>query len=436
MKAKVAVIGGGAAGSAAAYRLNQLGYDVTVIEKQTELGGRIKSRQYKGENYELGAAFITAKLYSNTFKIIKEANLTDNLRFRHSKVSVVKSGEIIKPINIIGNKWLTFGAKLSLLKVLIYVISKRKQLPITEMWRSGEFDNENAEHLFTPKYRQQISNYLLDPILDGYFYWQTKNTSKAMLMILINALFRKGKTYTLKNGLQQIPKYLAKNSTVITDCEVTEVVKLANNKYEVNTVHSGKAKVFAGFDGIVCATTATVVPKIFKNLNSEQKEFFLGVSYSSTVTVASCFEREKLNSSRAISFPVVENKPYSSFTTDSGASANGSYIEVVKAYANSKHGSAFCAKSNNEITKSLAIPPLLKNILPNTETPNEIAVQKWPEALPESKVGHIKNLQKFAQGNLETGCVAFAGDYIGGPFIEGAIASGLAATDRIHAKLS
>jgi oxygen-dependent protoporphyrinogen oxidase len=56
---------------------------------------------------------------------------------------------------------------------------------------------------------------------------------------------------------------------------------------------------------------------------------------------------------------------------------------------------------------------------------------RWPHALPYFDVGHIRRLSKFAGGEIETGRVVFAGDYLGGPFIEGAVTSGQAAARRL-----
>lgn len=435
-RSKFAVIGGGPAGTAAGYRLRALGHDVTIYEKSAELGGRVQSRQYHGENYELGAAFVTKGIYKNTFKILEKANLLSDLRYRRSKVSLIKNSQQINTTDVINNRWLSFGARLELVKATLRILPKIWNLKISDMTNAVQYDDEDSEHLFASKYRQQISDYLLDPFLDGYCYWSPKSTSKAVLMILAREFMHKGKTYTMKNGLQQIPQYLATGCAVKTNCEITKVAKTADDKYEISYMQDGKSITQGVYDGVVCATTARVVPKIISGLNTAQKEFFNSISYSASVNVSYCYRRDKHIRSQAISFPTAGGEPFSSIVTDSGVSDDGAYIEVIKAYANGKNGKQFCSKTDSEIVKLLAIPEYLKDVLPNTHKPDNVLVQKWPEALPEFKVGHINNLKKFANGEFETDRLMFAGDYIGGPFIDGAIASGLAAAERLDGRLN
>jgi oxygen-dependent protoporphyrinogen oxidase len=63
-------------------------------------------------------------------------------------------------------------------------------------------------------------------------------------------------------------------------------------------------------------------------------------------------------------------------------------------------------------------------------------VYRWHQALPFFDVGHFQRLQDFASGNIETGRQVFAGDYLDGPFVEGAITSGLMAADRLLTRLN
>src|SRR5579862_7182909 len=51
---KILVLGGGVAGSSTAYYLTEKGYDVTVIEKNSRVGGLARTCSYSGHPYEFG----------------------------------------------------------------------------------------------------------------------------------------------------------------------------------------------------------------------------------------------------------------------------------------------------------------------------------------------------------------------------------------------
>ena len=81
MTKKVAVIGGGFGGLAAALRCKKLGFDVTVIERQDILGGRARVFQKGGYRHDAGPTVITAPfLFEELFELFDE-KLEDYLEF-------------------------------------------------------------------------------------------------------------------------------------------------------------------------------------------------------------------------------------------------------------------------------------------------------------------------------------------------------------------
>ncbi|HBZ88747.1 MAG TPA: NADH:flavin oxidoreductase, partial [Erysipelotrichaceae bacterium] len=76
-KRKVVVVGGGPGGLYAAYTAARRGHDVTLYEKENELGGILKSEQaisFKHEMYELSGTYaLLAKRAGVTFKMNTEA---------------------------------------------------------------------------------------------------------------------------------------------------------------------------------------------------------------------------------------------------------------------------------------------------------------------------------------------------------------------------
>lgn len=436
VKLKIAVIGGGASGTAAAHRLSQLGYKVAILEKSDQLGGRIKSKSADGANVEMGASFITSGLYPKTFRVLQETGLNKDLRLRISTASIVKDSLEHTPRSLLGNSWLSLGAKIAATSRLGRLMIQGRKLSTAKLWQAEAFDTESVAEAFTSKQDKEVMEYLIQPILNGYFYWNPERTSIAMLMILLNSTRASGKTYTLQHGLQQIPQTLAKSSEIRLKCEVKTIQKSALGLYTITVIQDGKKQVISNIAGVVCATTATAVPRILPGLTDKQRSFFEAISYSSTAVVAHNYHRTSHLPARGVAYPRLENNNLAAVTSASVAT-NEKFVETVKTFASGAVGHMLVAKDDTETMCELAAVSALNSRSDGSTDPFEIFVQRWPEALPEYDVGHIKRLKTFVDGEIEIkgDRIVFAGDYIGGPFIEGAITSGLQAAKRLHAGL-
>ena len=56
---QVVVVGAGIAGLAAAFRLQQAGHAVQVLESAPQVGGRMITREWRGIRFDPGAEFVT-----------------------------------------------------------------------------------------------------------------------------------------------------------------------------------------------------------------------------------------------------------------------------------------------------------------------------------------------------------------------------------------
>jgi protoporphyrinogen/coproporphyrinogen III oxidase len=74
----MAVIGGGASGLAAAFRLQQAGYRVTVFDKEPRLGGRMRTIHRDGFLIEEGPTQI-ASSYTSILGIVRDSGMGDQV---------------------------------------------------------------------------------------------------------------------------------------------------------------------------------------------------------------------------------------------------------------------------------------------------------------------------------------------------------------------
>ena len=64
------------------------------------------------------------------------------------------------------------------------------------------------------------------------------------------------------------------------------------------------------------------------------------------------------------------------------------------------------------------------------------AVHRWPELVPQFYHGYIRSLAAFKGRRDRSSRIAFAGDYLFGPYTEGALTSGQRAAADITARFS
>lgn len=427
-KRHIVVIGGGMAGTAAAHALVAQGCTVTIVEQNDYLGGRIRSLDIGDTTGELGAAFIT-DFYSNVLSFVHDSGLGKNLQERHSAAAIVRSGQphdLAKVSTLLGGSWLSFGAKLRLVSEVLRMLPAWHSLDIHDMWRASRFDTVSVAAHFGGPRGQELVEYLFGPVLNGYLYWRPEHTSWAMAMILLKAAITQKRTYVLRGGLHQLPTMAAKGSTVLLEHTAQQVERTDTSAYRV-VIHGPKGKQILQADGVVCATTASAVPRLFPGLGQQQRAFFAAVQYSTTAVVAGQQPRSSASKTFGVAYPRKENLPLAAMTVMADLSP---VIDLIKLYASGAVGKKLCAQNDKQIATTLAAAAQLN--------PKQAwHVQRWPEALPLFDVGHLHRLRAFWQGIIEdvTAPIVFAGDYLGGPFIEGAYTSGVRAADRLLKRL-
>lgn len=439
MSEKIAVLGGGLAGTAAAHTLVNRGYDVTIIEQRDRLGGRVHSELVDGAAVEMGAGFLTQG-YTNLLGFIAATGLNRQLYQQHDGSSgILRDGQVhmVTPGALLGNKPLSWEAKLHSLPLLFKTFASWRQLNTHAFWEADKYDNRSVADMFSSSSGKEFLEYVLQPILNGYFYWTPEHTSEAMMRILCKAAFTHD-AYKVKGGLQRIPEKAAEGSTVLLGRTVMQALPTAAGAYDIAVSHRGKKQMMR-VDGVVCATTATAVPNIFSNLTERQRKFFEAIRYSSGTLIACTYRQEQTRGNKAVAFPRREKTDLSSITLSPEPGATNTTYAIIKTYASGSEAARLAKLSDQALTSVLtaAMAPAHDVVLIGTPKPVATHVQRWSEALPFFDVGHFKRLRQFENGEIEDSGqrITFAGDYIGGPFMEGAFTSGVRAAERLDARL-
>jgi protoporphyrinogen/coproporphyrinogen III oxidase len=437
----VAVIGAGLAGLAAAWRLSQAGIRVVLLERNAYVGGRTRTDKVDGFNIDPGAGFY-ATFYKNTLEVIRAFGLeTDIVPIRGSG-AIVRHGQ---PQRMRSNLQLRDTPLLSLHSKLL---SLKALYPILRHWRELDFhafelayrqDTQSVDQFALRTLNQELLDYVIEPALSGIFYWVPQRTSQAMLFILLKAGLGRLHRFTLRHGIGQLAEAMASKLPVIHQAEVRTITLLADGGYQIHLSVQGE-ELNMHTQGIVCTVPADQVPALFPDLNGRQKNFFSSITYSQTIVTSVALDQRPFPDLTNIMVPVQEKKVRYLAAVSSLAAKNPAQIppgsEVIKLYTSN------AATSQLIHADDLTIRNAVVNELPAIGLNNSALHQerfhriyRWRHALPEFDVGHFRKLKSFADGEIEAGRVVFAGDYIGGPFVEGAITSGYDAAKRLLARL-
>lgn len=159
---RVAVVGGGIAGLAAAYRLLQAGHQVSLFEAEPSLGGLVRTFEVGGERLE---SFYHHLFSSDTtiIRLIDELGLGDRLTWRDSKVGFFEGGRIydfVTPLELLRFRPLP---PLDRVRLGLMALRLRRQ----ERW--DQFEGVTARDWILSNVSPRVFDVVWGPLLRGKF---------------------------------------------------------------------------------------------------------------------------------------------------------------------------------------------------------------------------------------------------------------------------
>ncbi len=291
MAKKIIVIGSGFGGLAASLRLKAKGYEVTLIEKHPDLGGRARTFKRGNFIYDGGPTVITApylfeELFSlfnkkisdyvnivpldlwyrfvfndgDTFDYTGNENLMKNEIRKFSEKDIEGYNKLVNFTEKIFNKGFTdlsdkpFNNFIFMLKQIPSLLTLRSYNSVYKLV-SDYISNEKLRRVFS-----------MHPLLVGGNPFTTTS-----IYTLILFLEKKWGIHYSMGGTGNVVKALEKlmkeeNIKIIKDAEVTEII---SSSYKVDGVRINNSKVI-NCDYIICNSDP---PNVYKNLIKNKKSY-------------------------------------------------------------------------------------------------------------------------------------------------------------------
>lgn len=242
MKQNIAIVGAGVSGLTAALHLEFLGYEATIYEASTSVGGRVKSDELEGYILDHGFQVLLSQ-YPIAQKYL-DYNALDLIPF-DSGSYIFKDGKqhiIGDPLRDISFLTSTLFASIGNVsdKLKIFKLSKRvKNKSIEAIFASAEITT--LQYLKDFGFSEDILNHFFIPFFGGIFLEQKLATSSRMFEFIFK-MFSEGTAVIPKNGMQAIPNQLKsqlKNTQIqfskkISQIQGNTLIFSDDNKQEVD----------------------------------------------------------------------------------------------------------------------------------------------------------------------------------------------------------
>ncbi|HLT97871.1 MAG TPA: FAD-dependent oxidoreductase [Acidimicrobiia bacterium] len=436
-KPDVVVAGAGIAGLGAALALQDRGFEVVVLEREAEAGGRMRSAQaWDGIWFDRGAEHLTTA--DAFFYLADRLGFADQVipwmgdtgggtSFEIARNGKLHTFDAARPQRLLGYGAIPFGQKLRLVRLLPTLIAQYRRNGGTtfEPWRAAPIDDMSIEEWLN-RISPDFLEYAMEPLWDIVAGWEPADISRAFLVYTMTA-FAKAQGITLRQGTGAVTRAFASLLDVRTRSEVDRI-DIADHRVEYTDLETGSRHTMQP-GAVIVALTGDRVAGVVSGLEGPRAEFFAGTRYQAHdlcfFKVPDGTDPEEIGRSGFL--PRLEHGELAQYGMEKVPTDPSRW--VLRATLKGRFATMLADQPDEvleaEIMKRVGevaphIPPLVEDRF----------ISRWPSAIPMYTVGRLRQLAAYHALDPIPG-VAFAGDYLSMPSAGAAYQTGLWAADQV-----
>jgi protoporphyrinogen/coproporphyrinogen III oxidase len=310
MPPRVAIVGGGISGLAAAYDLTRAGVDCTVFEKSPRLGGVIETRSWNDCVLESGPdSFISSK--PEALALIKEVGLESEVigSNDHQRTTyILKNGRLValpegimmmvptKVMPMVRTPLVSWGTKLRMAGELLRKPRTHSDRSVAE-FVIDHFGEETLDYLAEPLlsgiYGGDPHQLSVNSVLPRFVEMEAREGSLSRAVMKSKSAGPGGSLFkTLKGGLGTLIEALSK-SLQVERAEVQSIERFENRF----RVHVGGQEVDAS--DVILAGPAWSGAALTRKIDAELSQLLSSIPYSSSAMVSMIFDNATFDGKRA-----------------------------------------------------------------------------------------------------------------------------------------
>jgi protoporphyrinogen/coproporphyrinogen III oxidase len=435
MNNKIVILGAGISGLATAYWLSKDGFDITVLEQNSEPGGAMISRKENGYMVDYGpnSGLETTPLIR---QIVEDVDLADEMIYANeegNKRYILRNNKLhalpMTPPAFLKTKLFSTKAKLRLFaepfigksedgyyqsisqfvkrrlgqEFLDYAIN-----PFVAGVYAGNPDELSVKSAFPKLYRlEEVYGGLIKGMIKG-----AKERKQRAEQSKQNA-----KMFSFKCGMQSFPKAIAKklNGRINYECRVKSV-EPGNDNWKILYEQNGSIKEITA--AVVLSTLpAYTTGKIFGNIDKQLQDHTDKIYYPPVMVLFLGYQKKDIGQPLdgfGFLIPKKENKSYL-------GAIWSSVIFTVRAENDKACFTIFIGGARSPELFNLEKENLIKKVLDEFHSimkingePIFITERFWEKAIPQYNIGYIEHENYFDQFEKSNPGIFLSGNYRGG----------------------
>jgi oxygen-dependent protoporphyrinogen oxidase len=430
---EIAVIGAGASGLGAAFRLHQAGYHVQVFDRLGFPGGKMRTTIKAGYIIDHGPTIMPVD-YTNVLGIAREAGMASDILDAGSVMGFPGRDEIhyidTKHLIRSGLKFnlLSLRAKLAFGRLLVDAIRTRSKFNFENLSTAAEFDHESAAaYAWRRAKNREVVDYITDPLARSLVGASTAGEISAIELRFGLLKFSGSRYKVFRDGMGSYADKLAEKFEMHLQTTVKSVAEDGNGARVVWADTDG-AEHEDLFAGCVIALDGNTTSQIYKDLDDERREFLSSMRYTRLINVTAAISRRPQNQPAFwINMPetlhpglIACNLEHNKHPSRAPAGKG-----LVTAYASESWSNALWERDDAYIVEQ--VMGACDLVVPGVSADVEFAdVHRWSPYVMRSYPGYYRDLKCFTErSNRLDRRVQLAGDYFCQASIEAATSSGL-----------
>jgi oxygen-dependent protoporphyrinogen oxidase len=426
------------AGLAAAYRLQQAGFEVQVLEAEDHVGGRAYAhRRDDGFTLNTGATVLSSS-YENMIGLATELGLEDRFVKVKPTVGIAADGKVHwlrgagpgAAIDFIRTPLLSAKSKLLLMKAAKDAFAARKKAGYGNAELRAELDTESVEEYCDRRLNREILDRLLSPLMGSLFVVDGDKVSVAELHFSL-VKFLGGGMLGYREGIDFLAQALAERVPVELEAKVSLLEDLGDGARVVwsqnGTEHDEKVA------GAISTLTASQVPALIPGLEPDLQAILNeGIKAANFIGFRFMLSRKPDTDGLIVAVPKDEFGGLGTVVFEHNANPDaappGKGVIAILTYH--EWGTPRLDRSDEELIEEVLGD--LDRMFPGTaEIVEDCEVTRWVPGSLRSEPGMHKLIAEVDRRIDDDRRVQLAGDYLTVASVNGSILTGEIAAKRL-----